>query len=141
MQSTSFDFLTVTSGLLVTVMAACTVSVILQVLLVIKTWYVVLTVGAATVDGAVGFAMPVLGYHWYISPPDAVTVSVSPIQMSADAGLMAKIGCGLTVTKTLLLAEQRLPSVTLTKYFVVDVGFAVGLGTDVLLNPVEGDHK
>ncbi len=65
-------------------------------------------------DAAAVFATPVDGFHWYISPPDAVTATVSPTQMPADVGLIANTGCGLTVIETLSVEEQWLFAVTVT---------------------------
>ena len=53
----------------------------------------------------------------------------------------AATGNGFTVTVTLLDEEQPdEPTVSVTVYVVVDVGFAVGFDTVVELNPVDGVH-
>ncbi len=51
------------------------------------------------------------------------------------------LGSGLTVTVTLAVFTQLLPSVPVTVYTVVVVGLAVGFAQLVQDKPVEGDHE
>ena len=54
----------------------------------------------------------------------------------------AAIGNGFTVTVTEFDLEHPVAvTVSVTVYVVVEVGFAVGLDTVVLNNPVEGVHE
>ena len=51
------------------------------------------------------------------------------------------IGKGFTVIVTLSDAEHPFPSVPTKVYVIVDVGFAIGLKTVVLLSDVPGDQE
>jgi len=75
-----------------------------------------------------------------VSPPTVVDpIDVDEPEQIVAFDPAAAIGNGFTVTVMLLDLEQPVAvMVSVTVYVVVDVGFAVGLDTVVLDNPVEG---
>jgi hypothetical protein len=102
--------------------------------------YVVVEVGfAVTVDPVVALS-PVVGDQTYVTAPDAVSVAVCcPTQIAGGAGTVIT-GSGFTFTVTSVDAVQPLPSVPVTVYVVVEVGFAVTVDPVVALSPVAGDQ-
>ena len=62
-----------------------------------------------------------------------------PTQIAGGAGTEIT-GRGFTFTVTCVDAVQPLPSVPVTVYVEVEVGFAVTVEPVVALSPVAGDH-
>jgi len=75
-----------------------------------------------------------------VSPPTVVEpIDVDDPEQIVALDPAAATGNGFTVTVTEFdLAHPVAVTVSVTVYVVVDVGFAVGLDTVVLLNPVDG---
>ena len=81
------------------------------------------------------------GVHKYVVAPDAVSVAVCCPTQIAGGGATVITGSGFTFTVTCVDAVQPLPSVPVTVYVVVDVGFAVTGEPVVALSAVDGVHK
>jgi len=75
-----------------------------------------------------------------VSPPTVVEpIDVDDPEQIVALDPAAATGNGFTVTVMLLDLEQPVAvTVSVTVYVVVEVGFAVGLDTVVLDNPVDG---
>ena len=78
-----------------------------------------------------------------MSPPTAVEpIDVDEPEQIVALDPAAATGNGFTVTVTEFdLAQPVAVTVSVTVYVVVDAGFAVGLDTVVLDNPVDGVHE
>ena len=78
-----------------------------------------------------------------MSPPTVVEpIDVDEPEQIVALDPAAAIGNGFTVTVTEFDLEHPVAvTVSVTVYVVVEVGFAVGLETVVLNNPVEGVHE
>ena len=78
-----------------------------------------------------------------MSPPTVVEpIDVDDPEQIVALDPAAATGNGFTVTVMLLDLEQPVAvTVSVTVYVVVEVGFAVGLDTVVLDNPVDGVHE
>jgi hypothetical protein len=126
------------SGFIVTV----TLFVFVQPLASVPvTVYVVVVVGLAETIVPVVGDNPVEGDHMYEDPPVAVSDVDCPIQRKGAVGFIDMVGFGLTVTVTDALLVHPIPSVPVTVYIVVEVGFAVTFAPVVGDNPAEGLHE
>ena len=100
-----------------------------------------MVVGLTLVWLAVGLESPVEGLQEYEFPASAgIPIStLSPIQIGLSSPALA-FGGGSIVTIT-NAESMHVPLETSTLYFVVLVGFAVGVAMDELSNPTLGDHS
>ena len=87
-----------------------------------------------------GVRAEAVGNQLYISPPDAESKTLSPIQRFAFAGFTANTGFGKTLIKTLSVLLQPFIPVTVKWYKVVCKGDATGLAIWALLSEPAGNQ-
>jgi hypothetical protein len=89
------------------------------------TVYVVVVEGKAVVVSKVVLVKPVLLVHTYVVAPPAVKATDPLGQIAGLGGTTVMVGLGFTVTVTVWVLVQLLPSVPVTVYVVVVAGSAV----------------
>ena len=99
--------------------------------------YVELIVGLAVTDEPVVALKPVEGVQVYVVPPVAVKMVLLPLHIGAGVGAVI-VGGGFTVTATVVVLTQPLPSVPIMVYVELIVGLAVTDEPVVALKPVDG---
>ena len=57
---------------------------------------------------------PAAGVHVYVLPPEAVKVLLPPAHITVGLGVTDKVGLGLTVNVTVLMALVQVPTVAET---------------------------
>ena len=82
---------------------------------------------------------PVDGVQVYVIPPVAVKVELLPLHIGEGVGAVI-VGGGFTVTDTVVVFTQPLPSVPVMVYVELIVGLAVTVEPVVALKPVDGVH-